>query len=50
MARPGSTETLEETYEQADHLELIDTFGAAADSFEFDDKSYRKFYDEFEQG
>ena len=41
MARLGFTETLDETYEQAVHLERGDTFKATADGSEFDDKSYR---------
>jgi hypothetical protein len=49
MARLRSTETLDETYELAVHLERVATFRAAADGFEFDDKSYRNLYDEFEQ-
>ena len=41
MARLRSTETLDETYELAFHLERVDTFKAAEEGFEFDDKSYR---------
>jgi hypothetical protein len=45
MARPGSIETLDETYELAVHLERVETFKGRAKGVERDDKSYRNLYD-----
>jgi hypothetical protein len=41
MTRLGFTETPDETYEQAVHLERVDTFKVTAEGSESDDKSYR---------